>query len=128
MVIQQANMGYIMDIWIKVKSAKTEEDYKVWTDRLIAYKFQSGTTFDESDLDTNELPDSLDEQSIFYIGKWTYLTEDICDFSKKYPEEVFKIYAKGEDTEEWCEFISNGKYYVEGIKKIYPEFDQSKLE
>ena len=60
--------------------------------------------------------------------KWYEHVEDLCAFSLKHPEVVFKLHGEGEETGDlWDKYFQNGKYQLCLAEIIYPPFDPSKL-
>lgn len=61
-------------------------------------------------------------------AKWYDSDTDMMRLSKKYPEVVFLLEAKGEDSGDlWQEYWKNGSYQRCNAIITYDKFDESKL-
>lgn len=60
--------------------------------------------------------------------KWYAHEKDMIALSLKYPDFVFTLDGKGEESEDiWRSFYRNGKYYHWVLDYELPEFDESML-
>lgn len=60
--------------------------------------------------------------------KWYEHTEEMAEYSKKYPDCIFKIHGEGEDFGDlWDEYFLNGKHQSCPAQIYYPKFDMEKL-
>ena len=61
--------------------------------------------------------------------RWSSMTEDMIELSKRAPEVVISIQVEGEENAEWIEHYQNGQHYEEGRPNWTPApFDASKLK
>lgn len=76
--------------------------------------------------------DELVEENIAYWEdeiKWYDHRQDMCEYSKRYPELVFKLHGEGEETEDlWDEYYHDGRYQEAVAVITYPSYDPNKLE
>ena len=60
--------------------------------------------------------------------KWYSSNSDLIEFSKQYPYALFQMERQGQENLDIEYFwVKNGKSYSDGVKVIYPEFDEKKL-
>ncbi len=53
--------------------------------------------------------------------KWYECLEDMCDFSKRYPDLIFEIEGVGEEQGDvWEAYFCNGKYKKYVVKTVIP--------
>ena len=61
--------------------------------------------------------------------KWYTDIEDLVEFSKKYPTELFIMWGEGEESYDlWKSYIKNGKFHTVSAKITYPDYDERKLK
>lgn len=64
-----------------------------------------------------------------FSAKWYDHTEDMREFSKKYPDLLFELAGEGEDFGDiWKEYHHNGKYQILEAKIVYDDLDIDKLK
>lgn len=59
--------------------------------------------------------------------KWYPYKEDMCEFSKKFPEHTFLLEGNGEEWDDWWKcYFRKGKYQqLNGnVTIVYPEFSE----
>jgi hypothetical protein len=73
---------------------------------------------------------AIDDDGGYYEScKWYDHEKDLREFSKKYPEAIFKLSGEGEDTRDlWVEYYKNGKMQICPAIITFDEFDESKLK
>lgn len=61
--------------------------------------------------------------------KWYDHKDNMCDYSKKHPNTLFKLIGEGEvNGDLWHEYYLNGKVQVCKAVITYPPFDPSQLK
>ena len=61
--------------------------------------------------------------------KWYDYRDHMKLISAKYPETLFKLYGRGEESEDvWVEYFKGGKSRYEQGMITFAEFDENKLE
>ena len=61
--------------------------------------------------------------------KWYDHESDIKEFSKDYPNEVFKLIGNGESNDDmWIKYFKNGKVQICKAKITFDKYDENKLE
>lgn len=67
--------------------------------------------------------DSLDST------KWYEHEADMREFSRRFPDYVFKLHGEGEESGDvWYKYFKNGRMQECPAKITYDEFDESKLK
>ena len=62
-------------------------------------------------------------------AKWYDHEEDLKEFSKKYPDVLFELHGKGEESGDmWVLYVKNGMSHRETAKITFAKFDPAKLE
>lgn len=76
-----------------------------------------------------ELADIAGYEHIFGDDvKWYGHEKDMRDYSRKYPEVVFKLKGKGEETGDlWVKYFKNGKMQSCKARIEYDPFDEKKM-
>ena len=66
----------------------------------------------------------------FYYGvKWYNALRDVESVSKQFPEELIKLYGKGEEWDDiWRAYFKNGKGFYTRAKMVFEEFSEDKLK
>jgi hypothetical protein len=68
----------------------------------------------------------------YYSGEYFYfeynIMDDLIEYSLKYPDVIFKLYAHTEDDEYSCNYIQNGKHCTLKGVVVYPEFSLDMLK
>jgi hypothetical protein len=60
--------------------------------------------------------------------KWHKDKEELCEFSKKYPEAIFILTGAGDDSDDhWRLYVKNGAYQKAKATIEYEDFDPRKL-
>jgi|WetSurMetagenome_2_1015567.scaffolds.fasta_scaffold767129_1 hypothetical protein len=60
--------------------------------------------------------------------KWYDHEDDLCKFSRMYPEVVFKLSGEGEESgDQWVLYVKNGKSQRCKAKITYEDYDEQKL-
>lgn len=71
----------------------------------------------------------IDFQNDCCNEKWYSHINDMCEFSKEYPDILFKIYGEGQDRDDmWYDYYYNGKHYICYATITYEEPDYEKLK
>lgn len=61
--------------------------------------------------------------------KWYDHTDDMIDYSLKYPNLIFKLMGRGEEEDDiWVKYFKNGKFQYCRAKITFDEYDETKLE
>ena len=72
--------------------------------------------------------DSNDGEGWNYDTKWSGMSEDMVEISKRFPDARITMRGEGEDGQVWCEYFANGKYRLEERPEWEaPEWDDTKL-
>ena len=108
-------MGYDMSLCLTVQPASKYDEVR--GDIEVMY----GTNFDGDD-----------GTGVGYLSdgttRWSSMTEEMQELSKKHPEAIISIRVEGEENAEWIEWYSNGKHYEEGRPDWTPNpFDPNRL-
>jgi hypothetical protein len=80
-----------------------------------------------------QFAEEITEDSGGYIfeewEKWYDCIFDMCEFSKKYPEYIFKVHGEGEEAanDQWDAYFWNGKHQICNAIITYPPFDPIEL-
>lgn len=100
-------MGYNTRYTLSVKNGDYETDYQKEIEELSGYE---GSTFEE-------------------FIKWYDHEDHMREISKKYPEVLFILDGKGEDSEDlWRDYYKNGLKQSARAVISYEEFDHTKLK
>lgn len=60
--------------------------------------------------------------------KWYDHQKEVAHFSKKFPDVLFTLHGKGEESGDvWKKYFVNGKVQVAKAKLVFDEFDEKKL-
>lgn len=84
-------------------------------------------------LDTGYFHNIRDVDDLIYndtydIWSWYDHEEDMSKLSESFPNELFALYGRGEDNEEWIKYFKDGKSQtVYGVVSFDP-YDESKLK
>ena len=104
-------MGYLTTHELEI----IEGDSRGIIEELREYSDAASLALDE-DGDTNE------------SCKWYDHLQDMTEFSKRYPDHVFKLIGRGEENQDiWIEYYKNGKSQVCKAIIRFDEYDESKL-
>jgi hypothetical protein len=61
--------------------------------------------------------------------KWYDHKENMIEYSKKYPDTLFMIEGKGEETGDlWKLYVKNGKSFIDEPKIVWVDFKETMLE
>lgn len=72
---------------------------------------------------------SHEEGGDLYDAKWYEHQENMKEFSKLYPDQLFQLNGEGEESGDiWREFYKNGKSFFQQPKIVYEEFKESDLK
>lgn len=95
------------------------------------------TIVNRDDIGVSETADILEEASTFFngdicwleilygSGTWITQKEDMCSFSKDYPDAIFELKAVGEESSDiWKERWKNGKHETVLAEVTFPEFKE----
>ena len=109
----------------------------------MGYYTQYAIKVDNQELDIDEIQKEIEEISgyensfdndsteIFSDGsiKWYESTEDMKKVSTKYPNTLFTVKGKGEESGDiWSEYHKNGKVHKAKTQIIIEPFDEEKLK
>lgn len=107
-------MGYITDYYL--------DEPKNFTPEMIADLLNISDDFFEED----QVVDFIDEG---IESKWYSFEEDFIKFSRLYPDIVFKISGRGEESEDiWACYFKNGLVQKEYAKIVIDPYDENKLK
>lgn len=60
--------------------------------------------------------------------KWYTDKDDLCKFSKSYPEVLFVLQGEGEIREDiWRLYVKNGKSFLSKAEIVFPEYKEEYL-
>lgn len=96
--------------------------------------YHSLTVYDKNmeSVDSEKFEQELVDEDIGFFEdeiKWYDHREEMCEYSKRYPDLIFCLHGEGEQSEDlWDEYYVNGRYQAARAVITYPEFDESKLE
>ena len=60
--------------------------------------------------------------------KWYDHKKDMTELSRRFPEILFKIHCRGEDSDEWINYFMNGKSTTCHGEVVFEEFDLKNLK
>lgn len=62
-------------------------------------------------------------------AKWYYCSVDMKEFSRAFPDVVFRLHGEGEESGDlWDAYFKNGKWQECRADIIYPDYDEEKLK
>jgi hypothetical protein len=63
-----------------------------------------------------------------YNAKWYEHDRDMRELSKKYPDILFTVYGRGEESDDmWYAYYQNGKSQHCPAEIVFPEYDPEKM-
>lgn len=109
--------------------------YKTFYSLNVSSAPDTGPIFDDT---YKQLEDAIDaiirfddgslQDTLYIFAKWYDYEKDMVALSARFPEVLFTLHGKGEDSEDlWYAYFLNGKVQHCPAQIIYDDFDPTKM-